>query len=89
MSAGVSSHHFHRNKSNAARRTEVDTSQRTGCYFCGNHEHIRAFGYKYWERIKRLIYERKFTWNRSRNQIWVKKGDLQSTVTRCTSGSTT
>ncbi|KAG7564434.1 Ribonuclease H-like superfamily [Arabidopsis suecica] len=55
-----------------------------GCYFCGKNGHIKIHCYKYWEKVGKLRYQRKFSWNGYKRQIWVKKIDLYPTVARST-----
>ncbi|KAG7559347.1 Nucleic acid-binding OB-fold [Arabidopsis thaliana x Arabidopsis arenosa] len=55
-----------------------------GCYFCGKNGHIKIHCYKYWEKVGKLRYQRKFSWNGYKRQIWVKKIDLYPTVVRST-----
>ncbi|VVB00501.1 unnamed protein product [Arabis nemorensis] len=86
VAANVSLHPVCRTEGTTVHRTGITTTQSIGYYFCGRHGHIRALCYKYWERIRRLIYEGKFTWNGFHNQIWVKKADLRSTGTESGSG---
>ncbi|KFK39509.1 hypothetical protein AALP_AA3G253100 [Arabis alpina] len=64
------------------QRNQSTTVRRTGCYFCGKHGHIKAFCYKFWNKIKKLRQQGKFFWNGWRSQIWVKKEDLLSTVSK-------
>ncbi|KFK40014.1 hypothetical protein AALP_AA3G318800 [Arabis alpina] len=58
------------------------TVQKQGCYFYGKHGHIKKFCYKFWNKIKKLRQQGKFFWNGWRSQIWVKKEDLLSTVSK-------
>ncbi|KAG7548491.1 Zinc finger CCHC-type [Arabidopsis suecica] len=57
-------------------KSESNTIKQTGCYFCGKKGHIRAYCYKYWEKVNKLRRQGKFLWNGYRSQIWVKKSDL-------------
>ncbi|VVB11221.1 unnamed protein product [Arabis nemorensis] len=82
VATSVPSHPIRRTEGTVVQRTGVITAHKTGCYFCGRHGHIRAFCYKYWERIRRLRYEGKFNWKGYRNQIWVRKSDLRSSTAR-------
>ncbi|KAG7577777.1 Zinc finger CCHC-type [Arabidopsis thaliana x Arabidopsis arenosa] len=65
--------------------TKSNTIKERGCYFCGKNGHIRAYCYKYWERVNKLKRERKFYSNGYRNQIWVKKSDLYQGTSRSVS----
>ncbi|KFK28687.1 hypothetical protein AALP_AA7G033400 [Arabis alpina] len=64
------------------QRNQSTTVRRTGCYLCGKHGHIKALCYKFWNKIKKLRQQGKFFWNGWRSQIWVKKEDLLSTVSK-------
>ncbi|KAG7532667.1 Zinc finger CCHC-type superfamily [Arabidopsis thaliana x Arabidopsis arenosa] len=65
---------------------ESNASKGTGCYFCGKNRHIKAYCYKFRDRISRLKHQGKFSWNGFRSQIWVKKSDLYQITSEHTSG---
>ncbi|VVB11667.1 unnamed protein product [Arabis nemorensis] len=70
VTVSVSLHLVCRTEGTTVRRNEITTAQSTGCYFCGRDGHIRAFCYKYWERIRRIINEGK-KWFRQGFRTWV------------------
>ncbi|XP_024009445.1 uncharacterized protein LOC112084527 [Eutrema salsugineum] len=55
------------------------TKQQKGreCYYCGKIGHIKAYCYSRWNRVQKLMKQRKFSWNGSTNQVWVRKEDLR------------
>ncbi|XP_024009718.1 uncharacterized protein LOC112084659 [Eutrema salsugineum] len=55
------------------------TKQRKGreCYYCGKIGHIKAYCYSRWNRVQKLMKQRKFSWNGPTNQVWLRKEDLR------------
>ena len=68
------------------KKFESNAARRTGCYFCGKHGHIKAYCYKFKERVSRVKDQGKFFWNGYCSQIWIKKSDLYQGASESTSG---
>ncbi|XP_024011236.1 paramyosin-like [Eutrema salsugineum] len=46
-------------------------------YYCGKIGHIKAYCYSRWNRVQKLMKQRKFSWNGPTNQVWLRKEDLR------------